>query len=240
MKNSLYTEENQNITFTKENITFEAESPKNFSENEVNYNNSGFNNSENLYIQTIQLLPSLENTAASEIPSTLKTTTLSKSVNFKEIDLNFKYKGNNNSISDTENSLIKNNIDLKRVNSGNLYLNQNNHQGFYNILHSKKDILVDTIKETNLEHLNELEILHTKVKSKEKEIQELKLQLEETLNKNEELKFREQKLFSIIENLEQEVILIIKQKNDNVLKEIEYYKKKTNDLELDLIELDRK
>ncbi len=74
----------------------------------------------------------------------------------------------------------------------------------------------------------------------EKEIQELKLQLESTMNTNDELKLTEQKLLWIIKQLEQEVIQIIRQKNDKFLKEIEYYKKKTNDLELDLIEMDRK
>jgi len=40
----------------------------------------------------------------------------------------------------------------------------------------------------------------------EKEIQELKLQLESTMNTNDELKLTEQKLLSIIKQLEQEVI----------------------------------
>jgi len=40
----------------------------------------------------------------------------------------------------------------------------------------------------------------------EKEIQELKLQLEATMNTNDELKLTEQKLLWIIKQLEQEVI----------------------------------
>ncbi len=134
MRNSFNTEENQNITFTKENITFEAESQKNSCENDLNYHNNGFNYMENLYIHSIQLLPSRENTAASEIPSSHKTTTISKSVNFKEIDLNFKYK-KDNSKTDKENRLNKNNINLKRVNSGNLYFNKKNDQGWNSTLH---------------------------------------------------------------------------------------------------------